>query len=902
VPGERQFEIAEVHGDLETASRVAVLAPGQDMTLETFVFYTQAAENMMAESTRPDVAVVSWCYRTPRTPAESLGRGMVRSAASGLRLLKASLDAEVAPDAVTTLVAHSFASRVTRYFLDLPGRAFDNIVLAGPAGWGFGRPDTTSRVYEMYGPTDGVSHLRPLGGHLTRRGAAQRLRSGGSGAHNGYFGVFTDRFRGDREALRNIVRVWTGEGAPTLVGRELPWGRDPRASRLRAVLLPTMRTAAAREAGAWKWVQRSQPPVEFTDRGRSHPAAAGRSDAAAPLPEFDGSGGRLRDGQLTGWLARELAAIRAANPGLTITVDDEAAPRVLTVVGPLGRRIELPVVQGRLKDAVGRVLPVRQADGTTRPGLMVSDQISYNGPKLGRTIGRTIVHDLREHLVPAMRPHGRADRLPMDPASYTGHHHGRLAEVDYLGVKLAGVRGRGERAEVVAEYAPLLRAVGFTSDDAGRARFAAAAPLLTDAGRAGVAEVWRRVRVADHAHPTDRLVPRDHPAASARRATIQDAVAGALDGGYAGLPGTVRWVRPDPDRVRFQLVVTRGTGAGSPQAADVTVDLWREGRQVFGQVESFHVDEVGRKAGVDAAVLHRLREVLGDWGVPELRFQAGGGVPVELWLAADGDFRDRAAARQGLDALERERDKLLGRWMDRKRWLRSKADPDGELREEVRRMYRELVDTNQLLGTALTRVLGGERRFGRDGFNLAREIAAVGDHGLATLRGSWAGAIRTASPDGLELVTPEVRRVLGDDARWHHHRAGLTFVAGGDGSTRPAERDAGGPDAVTLDLGAAVAVGGRDGAVLVAGVAVPERALARVAAARLRPLLAGRAGPVVVLGSGSVALLRLLADRLGRPVEGGGTGDGGWWRAEPGADDLIRMSAPGGPGTVGVER
>jgi hypothetical protein len=209
----------EVVGDLASATRVAVLVPGADTTLDTFDSRGSAspgggARNVYAEARRlspgTHLAVIAWLgYDTPSTTnPDILTAGRADQGARALRPLVSWLDAR--GDDVT-LLCHSYGTVVC-------GRAAKNVAATDIAV--FGSPGLTvssaaalhsdARLWAGRGSGDWmrfVPHVRVLGvgfgADPAAPGFGARRFAAGSGGHSDYLapgGV----------ALRNLALIALG--------------------------------------------------------------------------------------------------------------------------------------------------------------------------------------------------------------------------------------------------------------------------------------------------------------------------------------------------------------------------------------------------------------------------------------------------------------------------------------------------------------------------------------------------------------------------------------------------------------------------------------------------------------------------------------------------------------------
>jgi hypothetical protein len=169
--------VAVAVGDLDTADDVGVLVPGifttADDDLDALV--DDAADVADAARTAAvataSVATVAWLgYRTPHSLFEAASRSDARiggrTLAGALDGLAAARAAGGAPEARTTVLAHSYGTVVVDEAADRPGRlAADAVVLMGSPGM---EPDGAAglespEVYDAAGWADPVAGLRWFG-------------------------------------------------------------------------------------------------------------------------------------------------------------------------------------------------------------------------------------------------------------------------------------------------------------------------------------------------------------------------------------------------------------------------------------------------------------------------------------------------------------------------------------------------------------------------------------------------------------------------------------------------------------------------------------------------------------------------------------------------------------------
>ncbi|MEV5841313.1 alpha/beta hydrolase [Streptomyces sp. NPDC051985] len=217
----------EVLGDLAHATRVAVLVPGSDTTLDTYARFHTAAESLYrrltheAPRTTP-TAVVAWLgYRTPATISTTvLTPGRAGQAAPHLREFIRELRTLTAPGpAAVSLLCHSYGTVVcARAAPALAGLGVTDIAFVGSPGTGADSAaalHTSARVWAARGAGDWIAdvpHLR-LGLFGTTVGFGTdpvspsfgaRVFAAGPGGHSDYFTPGS-------ASLANLARIALGE-------------------------------------------------------------------------------------------------------------------------------------------------------------------------------------------------------------------------------------------------------------------------------------------------------------------------------------------------------------------------------------------------------------------------------------------------------------------------------------------------------------------------------------------------------------------------------------------------------------------------------------------------------------------------------------------------------------------
>ncbi|MFK0282437.1 alpha/beta hydrolase [Streptomyces sp. NPDC090499] len=226
-------QVTEVFGDLPHATRVAVLVPGSDTTLDTYARFRAAADSLYRRLTREHrthdhgrrrtrVAVVAWLgYRTPATISTTVltsGRAgqaapLLREFIGGLRTLTAPGRASVA------LLCHSYGTVVcARAAPALTGLGVTDIALVGSPGTGAGSAaalHTSARVWAARGAADWIAevpHVRAglfgttvgFGTDPVSPAFGARVFAAGPGGHSDYFTPGS-------ASLANLARIVLGE-------------------------------------------------------------------------------------------------------------------------------------------------------------------------------------------------------------------------------------------------------------------------------------------------------------------------------------------------------------------------------------------------------------------------------------------------------------------------------------------------------------------------------------------------------------------------------------------------------------------------------------------------------------------------------------------------------------------
>ncbi|MFD8420464.1 alpha/beta hydrolase [Streptomyces sp. NPDC059466] len=209
----------EVLGDLAHASRVAVLVPGSDTTLETYGRF-RATALALHDRLGPGTAVVAWLgYETPGTVSTTvLTAGRAAQAAPRLRGFVRALRGVVGPEAHVSLLCHSYGSVVC----GRAARGLDvaDIALVGSPGTGSDSAadlGTSARVWAARGAGDWIADVPH--GHVDLFGTTvgfgtdpvspafgARVFTAGGGGHSDYF-------KPGSVSLDNLARIVLGDTA-----------------------------------------------------------------------------------------------------------------------------------------------------------------------------------------------------------------------------------------------------------------------------------------------------------------------------------------------------------------------------------------------------------------------------------------------------------------------------------------------------------------------------------------------------------------------------------------------------------------------------------------------------------------------------------------------------------------
>ncbi|WP_458244893.1 alpha/beta hydrolase [Streptomyces sp. MAI_2237] len=224
--GRGEGRATEVFGDLTHASRVAVLVPGSDTSLDTWGRFRATAvalrQRLLREAPHgTGTAVVAWLgYTTPATVSTTvLTTARAEEAAPRLRDLLAQLHGLARPDAHVSLLCHSYGTVVCgRSAARLSGLGVSDIVLVGSPGTGVDSAAdlrTRARVWAARGDDDWIAdvpHLRTdffgttvgFGTDPVSPAFGARVFAAGGGGHSDYF-------RPGSASLANLARIVLGE-------------------------------------------------------------------------------------------------------------------------------------------------------------------------------------------------------------------------------------------------------------------------------------------------------------------------------------------------------------------------------------------------------------------------------------------------------------------------------------------------------------------------------------------------------------------------------------------------------------------------------------------------------------------------------------------------------------------
>lgn len=220
-------QVTEVFGDLPHATRVAVLVPGSDTTLDTYARLHAAAESLYRRLTRvapggTRTAVIAWLgYRPPATISTAvLTPGRAGQAAPYLREFLRELRTLTAPGPATVaLLCHSYGTVVcARAAPALTGLGVTDIALVGSPGTGAGSAaalHTSARIWAARGADDWIAEVPHVHADLfgttvgfgtdpVSPSFGARVFAAGPGGHSDYFTPGS-------ASLANLARIVLGE-------------------------------------------------------------------------------------------------------------------------------------------------------------------------------------------------------------------------------------------------------------------------------------------------------------------------------------------------------------------------------------------------------------------------------------------------------------------------------------------------------------------------------------------------------------------------------------------------------------------------------------------------------------------------------------------------------------------
>lgn len=225
--GRGQGRAAEVFGDLAHATRVAVLVPGSDTSLDTYARFRAGAaalQKRLGETSTTRTAVIAWLgYETPGTVSPAvLTATRADEAAPELKAFLGQLRTIVGPRAQLALLCHSYGSvvcaRTAPALHTIDGPDVSDIALFGSPGTGTDSAaalHTTARVWAARGGDDWIANVphttADLFGTTIGFGTdpvspsfGARLFSAGDAGHSGYFAPGS-------VSLANLARIVLGE-------------------------------------------------------------------------------------------------------------------------------------------------------------------------------------------------------------------------------------------------------------------------------------------------------------------------------------------------------------------------------------------------------------------------------------------------------------------------------------------------------------------------------------------------------------------------------------------------------------------------------------------------------------------------------------------------------------------
>ncbi|MFB8419389.1 alpha/beta hydrolase [Streptomyces albidoflavus] len=206
-------KIAEVLGDLETASDVAFRVPGITNRLDNFQSFADGGVDLLVDGDgveRPDGAVISWLgYDTPEQ-GDSVDPAKAEVGGRELRAFRRGIGVSLRPDAKLGIFAHSYGTLVTSKALQEGMDDVDKVVFMGSPGLGpnirsikdFQMPNT--HFFAMRAPGDAVSYTQGHGPDPADFPDITRLDTMEAFGHSDYYDP-------KAEGVHNLRRVFAGE-------------------------------------------------------------------------------------------------------------------------------------------------------------------------------------------------------------------------------------------------------------------------------------------------------------------------------------------------------------------------------------------------------------------------------------------------------------------------------------------------------------------------------------------------------------------------------------------------------------------------------------------------------------------------------------------------------------------
>ncbi|MFI9822322.1 alpha/beta hydrolase [Streptomyces sp. NPDC052013] len=217
--------VTEVLGDLAQATRIAVLVPGSDTSLDTYGRFHTAALNLHQRLTREAppgtrTAVVAWLgYETPGTISTTVATTeRAEQAAPQLGALIRDVRHITDPGPRISLLCHSYGSVVCAQAAPATGDDVHDIALLGSPGTGADTAAalrTSARVWAARGDNDWVENVPHLSADLfgttvgfgtdpVSPAFGARVFAAGNGGHSDYF-------EPGSLSLTNLTRIVLGE-------------------------------------------------------------------------------------------------------------------------------------------------------------------------------------------------------------------------------------------------------------------------------------------------------------------------------------------------------------------------------------------------------------------------------------------------------------------------------------------------------------------------------------------------------------------------------------------------------------------------------------------------------------------------------------------------------------------